>query len=302
LLQVPNNYHVLFLQGGASLQFGMVPLNFISSGGTASYILTGSWSEKAYQEAQRVGTVTVAATTKDEQYRRIPSQGEIEIDDRAVYVHLTSNNTIYGTQWREYPDTGQVPLIADMSSDLLSRPIDVNRFALIYAGAQKNLGPAGVTVVLIRSDMVEKEAKDIPVFLKYSTHIKGNSLYNTPPTYPIYIMGLVLKWVKKQGGVEVMARRNQEKAALIYDVIDKSEGFYVGHAEPASRSVMNVTFRLASEELEKKFLTEAQEAGFVGINGHRSVGGCRVSLYNAVPLESCQALREFMIQFQERYA
>lgn len=302
LLKVPEHYHILFLQGGASLQFGMVPLNFISSGGTASYILTGSWSEKALKEAKRIGNVTVAASTEEENYRRIPEQDEIRIDADAAYVHLTSNNTIFGTQWTHFPDTRQIPLIADMSSDILSRPIDVSCFQLIYAGAQKNLGPSGVTLVIIDPQLVEKEAADIPLFLKYSTHIKANSLYNTPPTYSIYMLGLVMKWVKKQGGVEAMAQRNQEKAALIYDVIDRSEGFYRGHAEKESRSLMNITFRLASEELEKKFLEEAKAEGFVGLNGHRSVGGCRASLYNAVPLESCQALRDFMLHFQNKYS
>lgn len=302
LLAVPQDYHVLFLQGGASLQFGMVPLNFLHPGQTADYILTGSWSEKAYQEAQRVGEVRIAASTKEENYRRIPRLNEIQINPDAAYVHLTSNNTIFGTQWKEFPDTGNVPLVADMSSDIMSRPIDVSRFSLIYAGAQKNLGPSGVTLVIIRPEMVEKEAKNILHFLKYSTHVKGNSLYNTPPTFAIYMMGLVLKWVKKEGGLAAIAKRNEEKARLIYEVIDQSEGFYKGHAEPSSRSLMNITFRLKSEELEKQFLEEAKEEGFVGLNGHRSVGGCRASLYNGVPLESCQALRDFMLHFMKRYA
>lgn len=301
LLAVPQDYHVLFLQGGASLQFGMVPLNFLSPGKHADYILTGSWSEKAYQEAKRVGEVRIAASTKEENYRRIPQLNEIHISPDAAYVHLTSNNTIFGTQWQEFPDTGHIPLVADMSSDIMSKPIDVSRFGLIYAGAQKNLGPSGVTLVIIHPELVEKEAQNILHFLKYSTHVKGNSLYNTPPTFVIYMLGLMLKWVKKEGGLAAIANRNEEKARLIYEVIDQSDGFYKGHAEPSSRSLMNVTFRLQSEELEKQFLQEAKDEGFVGLNGHRSVGGCRASLYNGVPLESCQALRDFMLQFMKRH-
>ncbi|MDI3328799.1 MAG: 3-phosphoserine/phosphohydroxythreonine transaminase [Alicyclobacillaceae bacterium] len=297
LLGVPDGYHILFLQGGASLQFSMVPMNFLSRGRAAGYVLTGNWAEKAWKEAQVLGETFVAASTKEEHYRRIPSLEEIRFGPDAAYLHITSNNTIFGTQWKEFPDTGEVPLIADMSSDILSRPVDVNQFALIYAGAQKNLGPAGVTVVIVREDLVERGPKDIPTMLQYRTHAKNNSLYNTPPVFAIYMMGLVLRWAKEQGGVAELERRNREKAQLIYEVIDRHPDFYLGHAEPGSRSAMNITFRLPTPELEQQFLEEAKREGFVGLNGHRSVGGCRASLYNAVPLESCRALREYMLEF-----
>lgn len=297
LLGVPDGYHILFLQGGASLQFSMVPMNFLSRGRAAGYVLTGNWAEKAWKEAQVLGETFVAASTKEENYRRIPSLEEIRFGPDAAYLHITSNNTIFGTQWKEFPDTGEVPLIADMSSDILSRPVDVNQFALIYAGAQKNLGPAGVTVVIVREDLVERGPKDIPTMLQYRTHAKNNSLYNTPPVFAIYMMGLVLRWAKEQGGVAELERRNREKAQLIYEVIDRYPDFYLGHAEPGSRSAMNITFRLPTPELEQQFLEEAKREGFVGLNGHRSVGGCRASLYNAVPLESCRALREYMLEF-----
>lgn len=298
LLSIPDNYEVLFLQGGASLQFSMIPMNFLHSGKNAGYVMTGSWSEKALAEAKLFGNVFQAASTKEEKYRHIPNIEEIKYDEADAYLHITSNNTIYGTQWKDFPDTGTVPLIADMSSDILSKPIDVSKFGLIYAGAQKNLGPSGVTVVIIRKDLLEKANENIPTMLKYSTHVKNNSLYNTPPTFGIYMLGEVLGWVQELGGLQSIAIRNEEKAQLIYDVIDRSEGFYRGHALPDSRSLMNITFNLKTEELESKFLTEAKQEGFVGINGHRSIGGCRASTYNAVPYETCHAFREFMTHFQ----
>lgn len=299
LLSIPDDYEVLFLQGGASLQFSMVPMNFLQQDKRAAYVMTGSWSEKAIEEAKLFGQPYEAASTKGEKYRRIPTVDELRYDPTDAYVHITSNNTIYGTQWNEFPDTGDVPLVADMSSDIFSKPFDVSKFALIYAGAQKNLGPSGVTVVIVRKDIIEKANKNIPTMLRYSTYAKNNSLYNTPPTFGIYMLGEVLNWVKEIGGLEQIAKLNQEKAALIYDVIDASQGFYVGHAELNSRSLMNITFRLSDEELEKKFLAEAKKEGFVGVNGHRSVGGCRASTYNAVPYESCKAFSEFMVQFQK---
>ena len=299
IFSIPENYEVLFLQGGASLQFTMIPMNFLQEGKTASYIQTGSWSEKAIKEAKLFGTAVEAASTKENKYRNIPSLEEIKWNADDAYVHLTSNNTIFGTQWKVFPDTGDVPLVADMSSDILSKPVDISKFGIIYAGAQKNLGPSGVTVVIIRKDLVEKANKQIPTMLKYSTYADNNSLYNTPPTFGIYMLGEVLKWVENQGGLEQVAKNNEEKAALIYDVIDGSNGFYTGHAEVGSRSLMNITFRVADEELEKKFLDEAKAAGFVGLNGHRSVGGCRASAYNAVPREACQALADFMVKFQQ---
>lgn len=299
LLGIPDDFHVLFVQGGASLQFSMVPLNLLGEGQAANYILTGSWSEKALQEAVKVGETKVGASSKDQQYRYIPAAADLEIGGDEAYVHITSNNTIYGTQWQQFPQTEEVPLIADMSSDILSKPLDVSQFGLIYAGAQKNLGPSGVTVVIIRRDLLSRAKDDLPTMLNYNTHAKARSLYNTPPTFGIYLLGKVLGWVERQGGVAAVARQNELKAKLLYDVIDESGGYYKGHAEPESRSLMNVTFNLASEELEKKFLAEAKEAGFVGLAGHRSIGGCHASIYNAVPVEACQALRDFMIRFKE---
>ncbi len=298
LLAIPDGYEVLFLQGGASLQFSMIPMNFLQQGQSAAYVMTGAWSEKAISEAKLFGETYQAGSTKEENYKRIPSLDELKYQPTDAYVHITSNNTIFGTQWNQFPDTGDIPLIADMSSDILSKPIDVSKFAMIYAGAQKNLGPSGVTVVIIRKDFMETAQKNIPTMLRYSTHSKNNSLYNTPPTFGIYMLGEVLQWVKDLGGLKEIAKRNEAKAALIYDVIDASNGFYVGHAEADSRSLMNITFRLKDDELEKKFLAEAKQAGFVGVNGHRSVGGCRASTYNAVPYETCQAFKEFMVQFQ----
>jgi len=301
LYAIPENYEVLFLQGGASLQFTMVPMNFLSTDQKASYVLSGSWSEKAFKEAKFFGTPVEAASTKENQYRHIPAPADIQFNEDDAYVHITSNNTIYGTQWKDYPNTGNVPLVADMSSDILSKPIDIQKFGLIYAGAQKNLGPSGVTVVIIRKDLLEKANKNIPTMLKYTTHADSNSLYNTPPTFGIYMLGEVLKWVDSNGGVAAVEKHNELKAKVIYDAIDNSNGFYKGHATPESRSLMNITFRVADEELEKQFLAEAKAAGFVGLNGHRSVGGCRASTYNAVPLEACEALRDFMVDFQQKH-
>lgn len=301
ILEIPDNYRVLFLQGGATMQFDMVPLNFLTEGATADYILTGSFAEKAYKEAQKVGNVHVAASTKDENYRRIVRFDEIKLSENPAYVHITSNNTIFGTQWKEFPDFGDIPLVADMSSDILSRRIDVKKFALIYAGAQKNLGPAGVTVVIIRDDMIARSNKKLPSMLRYDVHAENNSLYNTPPVFAVYMVNLVLKWVKNQGGLAVIEKINEEKASYLYEVIDESEGFYAGHAEKDSRSLMNVTFRLPSEELEKKFIAEAAEKGLKGLKGHRSVGGIRASIYNAMPVEGCRRLAEFMRDFYKRH-
>lgn len=299
LYNIPEDYQVLFLQGGASLQFAMVPLNFLPAGKKAGYVVTGAWSEKALKEAKMLGEAYEVASTQEGNHSRIPTATELKLDPASAYVHITSNNTIFGTEWQTFPDTWDIPLIADMSSDILSKPIDVSKFALIYAGAQKNLGPSGVTVVIIKKSFLEQANTKIPTMLRYGTHAKENSLYNTPPTFGIYMIGLVLKWVKEQGGVAAVYKKNQEKAALIYDTIDQSAGFYSGHAQADSRSLMNITFNLKNEELEKKFLAEAKQAGFVGLNGHRSVGGCRASAYNAVPYETCQALQKFMIEFQK---
>lgn len=301
LFSISEEYEVLFLQGGASLQFSMIPMNFLTTEQQAGYMMTGVWSEKALKEAELFGEVYQVVSTKENQYRNIPSLENVSFHQTDAYVHLTSNNTIYGTQWHEFPNTGRVPLIADMSSDIMSKPIDVNQFAMIYAGAQKNLGPSGVTVVIIRKDFLEKANTTIPTMLKYSTHVESNSLYNTPPTFGVYMLGEVLRWVEEQGGLEWIAENNEKKAKIIYDTIDNSNGFYVGHASAESRSLMNITFRVSDEALELKFLAEAKEAGFVGLDGHRSVGGCRASTYNAVPFEACQALAHFMVQFQNKH-
>ena len=298
LLGLDDGYRVLFLQGGASLQFAMVPMNFLRAGTVADYVLTdGSWSERAYEEASKIGQVRIAASTRDEQYRRIPEPHEIDLSASPSYVHLTSNNTIFGTQWHYWPEVGDRPLVADMSSDLLSRPLDARRFALIYAGAQKNMGPSGVTVVLVRSDWLEQASKTPPTILRYATHAKNNSLYNTPPVFAVYMLNLVLGWIESKGGLEVIGQYNQDKAQVVYAAIDRSGGFYRGHAIAESRSLMNATFRLPDEELERQFVTQAKQAGMIGLAGHRSVGGIRVSMYNAMTIEGCTALADFMDDF-----
>ncbi len=297
---IPENYKILFLGGGASLQFSMVPLNLMPPKYKADYIVTGSWSKKAVKEAKRVGQVNIVASTEEENFKRIPKQEELKLDPDAAYVHYTSNNTIFGTEWHYIPEVDNVPLVCDMSSDIFSRPVDISKHALIYAGAQKNLGPAGVTIVIIREDLLEHSQDSLHTMLNYKVHAENNSLYNTPPVFAIYITGLVAKWILNLGGLEAIAKINSEKAKLIYDVIDNSNGFYRGHAEKDSRSLMNITFRLPSEELEKKFVKESTEKGLVGLKGHRSVGGLRASIYNAFPLEGVKALVEFMKDFQAK--
>lgn len=300
LLGVEKGYQALFLQGGASTQFAMVPMNLVRDGKVPNYVHSGAWAEKAFKEAKLFGDVHLAADMGAENYMRMPKPGEITLSDNAAYLHITSNETISGAQYKEFPNTGDVPLIADMSSDILSKPIDVSKFGLIYAGAQKNLGPSGVTVVLIREDLLEGLPKQLPTMLRYEIHSKNKSLYNTPPSFSVYMVNLVLKWLKEQGGLAAVDQRNQAKAKLIYDVIDGSGGFYKGAAASESRSLMNITFRLANEELEKAFAKESAAAGFVGLKGHRSVGGLRASTYNAVPHEACLALSQFMRDFQQR--
>ena len=297
LLNMGDNYKVLFLQGGASTQFAMIPMNFLSPEKTADYLVTGSFAKKAYQEVKSFGRAHLAVDTSSENYCRIPRPEEIKFSADPIYVHLTSNNTIYGTQWQTFPDCGGTPLIADMSSDLLSRSFDPEPFGLIYAGAQKNLGPAGVTIVIIREDLLAKANPDLPTMYRYETFAKNNSLYNTPPTFSIYMVSLVLKWLEDLGGVKQIEQMNKEKAALIYEAIDQSDGFYRGHAEKNSRSLMNVTFRLPSEELENKFVQEATAEGLIGLKGHRSVGGLRASVYNAMSYEGCKTLADFMKDF-----
>jgi phosphoserine aminotransferase len=266
----------------------------------ADYIVTGSWSKKAVKEAKRVGTVNIAATTENETFKRIPKQAELKFDPGASYVHYTSNNTIYGTQWHIEPEVGNVPLICDASSDIIHKKIDVNKYALIYAGAQKNMGPSGVTFVIIRKDLLERSSDSLHTMLNYKTHVENNSLYNTPNTFGIYIIGLIAKWIKKLGGLDAMYRINRDKADLLYKCIDESGGYYKGHAEKESRSLMNITFNLAAEELEKKLIAEATAAGFDGLKGHRSVGGLRASIYNAFPKKGVEDLVSFMKDFQKK--
>lgn len=295
-----SHMRALFLQGGASTQFAMVPLNFLPAGASADYVLTGLWSEKACEEAARLGTVRVAGSSRSQQYRHIPAVDTLVRDPQAAYLHLTSNNTIYGTQWHQWPARAGVPIVADMSSDILARPLPIDQFDLIYAGAQKNLGPAGVTVVLLSEALLATAATTAPTMLRYATHATARSLYNTPPVFAIYVLDLVLRWIEAAGGLAALAERNQRKAAYVYAAIDQSDGFYRGHADPASRSWMNVTFRLADVPREPAFLAAAAAAGFVGLAGHRSVGGVRASLYNALPEASCVALAEFMTDFARR--
>ena len=299
LLKIPSNYHILFLQGGASLQFSMVPMNFLPADGSADYILTGSWGKKALKEAKKVGAVNVAATMADGGFTRVPSRDEISLNPHAAYVHITSNETIEGVQWKREPNVGDVPLVADSSSDILSRELDVNKYALIYAGAQKNMGPSGVTLVIIRDDLLQRIPENLATMLDYGIHVQNKSLYNTPNTWGIYIMDLVCKWLQDQGGLAGMEKLNDEKAQLLYDAIDATD-FYRGHADVDCRSTMNVTWRLPAEELEKKFVSEATAQGLDGLKGHRSVGGIRASIYNAFPRAGVEALVSFMKDFERR--
>jgi phosphoserine aminotransferase len=300
---VPSHYKVLFLQGGASTQFSMVPMNLLGAGATADYVDTGSWADKAIKEAKKVGTVAVVGSTKADGYTRVPSQPELTLTPGAAYVHITANNTIEGTEYKTLPDAGDVPLVNDTSSDMFSRPIDVARHGLIYAGAQKNMGPAGLTIVIIREDLlqrsVEKKAT-LPTMMNYAVHADNTSLYNTPPVFAIYTLGLVMKWLLRQGGLTAIAAVNERKAAKLYAEIDRT-GFYRGTAHQDSRSLMNITFRLATEELEKRFVKESTAAGLDGLKGHRSVGGMRASIYNAFPEEGVDALVSFMRDFEQRH-
>lgn len=300
LLGMDDNYSVLFLQGGATLQFSMVPLNLMPPVNKADYILTGSWAKKAAKEAKRVGTVNVAASTEAENFTRIPKQEELKLDPGAAYVHFTSNNTIYGTQWKTEPEVGNVPLVCDASSDFLHKKIDTSKYALIYAGAQKNLGPSGVTVVILRKDMLERSQDSLHTYMNYKIHVENGSMYNTPTTFGIYIIDLVTKWLLKNGGLDAMYKLNCEKAGILYDYMDESDGYYRPTAQKDSRSLMNVTFRLPSEELEKKIIDEATKAGFSGLKGHRSVGGLRASIYNAFPKQGVADLVQFMKDFKSR--
>src|SRR6266404_3664038 len=299
LLGISDDYHILFLQGGASLQFSMVAMNLLPPGGSADYIVTGSWGKKAVKEAKRCGAVNVAANMADGGFTRVPEAEELNLDQNAAYVHLTTNETIEGVEWKREPEVSTVPLVADASSDILSHPLPVEKYGLIYAGAQKNMGPSGLTLVIIREDLLPRVREGLATMLDYNTQVKEKSLYNTPNTWGIYILNLVCKWLKEKGGLAGMQEENEAKAKLIYDAIDVTE-FYRGHADTAARSVMNVTFRLPSEDLEKKFASEATAAGMDGLKGHRSVGGIRASIYNAFPKEGCEALVEFMKEFETK--
>jgi phosphoserine aminotransferase len=299
LANIPSSYRVLFLQGGASLQFSMVPMNLLTPGATADYIDSGSWAEKAVKEAKKVGSVNVAATTREESYSRVPRQSELKLTPGAAYVHMTSNNTIEGTECKELPHVGGVPLVSDTSSDMFSRPIDVSRHALIYSGAQKNMGPAGVTVVIIREDMLQRSQKSLPAMLSFALHAENGSMYNTPPAFAVYALGLVMKWLRAQGGLTAIATVNERKAATLYAEIDRT-GFYRGTAHTECRSLMNVTFRLATEDLENRFIKQSTAAGLDGLKGHRSVGGMRASIYNAFPEDGVDALVVFMREFERK--
>jgi phosphoserine aminotransferase len=295
---IPDNYRVLFLQGGASLQFSMVPMNLLGPDQTADYLLTGVWSQKAVKEAKLLGKVHLAASSEATNFDRIPRSDEIRYSAGPGYVHLTTNNTIYGTQWPREPEVPSgVPLVADTSSDMYSRPIEIRKYGLVYAGAQKNLGPSGVVLVIIRDDLVERGPKTLPTMLQYRTHAAEKSLYNTPPTFGIYVMGEVFKWIEGQGGLSAMKEQNEAKARLLYDYLDESD-FFRGTAQPDSRSRMNVCFRAPTEELEEKFVKEAGKRGLDGLKGHRSVGGMRASIYNACPRASVEALVSFMKEFE----
>ncbi len=301
LAGVPDTYHVLFLGGGASLQFSMVPLNFLPPGGTADYIVTGAWSQKAVKEAKKVGTVHVAATQEADNFKRLPTPSEITIAPGSAYVHMTANETIHGVEWKGLPDTGAVPLVSDTSSDMFSKPLDVARHSLIYAGAQKNIGPAGVTVVIIRDEFLKKRVEDpkLATMLNYAIHAENKSLYNTPPAFAIYILNLVMRWLVGLGGLAAIEAINERKAAKLYAEIDRT-GFYRGHAAKDCRSLMNVTFRLPNEDMEKQFAKEATAQGLDGLKGHRSVGGLRASIYNAFPEAGVDALVQFMREFETK--
>ncbi|NLL70579.1 MAG: 3-phosphoserine/phosphohydroxythreonine transaminase [Epulopiscium sp.] len=300
LMNIPSNYKVLFLQGGASSQFAMVPLNLFWKSKKADYVNTGVWSKKAIQEAKRYGKIRVVASSEEQNFNHIPELDSTQFDQEADYFYITTNNTIYGTRYTKLPETGQVPLVADMSSNILSEPYDVSKFGIIFAGAQKNMGPAGLTIVIIREDLIGHAMDITPTMFNYKTHADANSMFNTPPTYSIYIAKLVFEWLKEQGGIEAIAEKNKAKAKMIYDYLDQSAVFK-GTVESKDRSLMNIPFVLPTEELNATFIKEATQEGLVNLKGHRSVGGMRASIYNAMPIEGVKALVDFMQQFEEKY-
>lgn len=301
LLGLGDNFKVCFMGGGASTQFALIPMNFVGDNQTAAYVNTGTWAAKAIGEAELItkGRVKVVASCEESGYDAIPDLSDLSLPSDCAYLHLTSNNTIYGIQYQAFPDSGDVPLVCDMSSDILSRRLDLNKFSMIYAGAQKNMGPAGATAMIVRDDFLKRSNSGLPLILRHETHISKKSLYNTPPVFAVYVIGLVLKWILKEGGLEGMEKRNIAKKERIYQLMDLHPDFYRGCARDESRSWMNLTMRLPSEELEKKFLADAKAAGMVGLKGHRSVGGIRVSLYNAMPLAGADRLAQFMEDFRQ---
>ncbi len=301
IMNIPENYEVLFLQGGASTQFAMVPMNLMTKNGKADYVITGQWANKAYKEAARYGNARAVASSADKTYSYIPKVEKADFDPEADYVHICMNNTIYGTKWHNIPDTGDVPLVADISSCILSEPIDVSKFGVLYAGAQKNVAPAGLTIVIIRKDLIGNAMDITPTMLKYDTHSENASMFNTPPCYTIYIAGLVFKWIKELGGLENIAEINRKKAKILYDFLDNSK-LFKGTVVAEDRSLMNVPFVTGNDELDAKFVKESKEAGFVNLKGHRSVGGMRASIYNAMPVEGVEKLVEFMKKFESENA
>lgn len=301
IMNIPDNYEVLFLQGGASTQFAMIPLNLMNKNHKADYIITGQWANNAYKEAARYGAARAVASSADKTYSYIPKTTEADFDPEADYVHICMNNTIYGTKFNELPKTGNVPLIADISSCILSEPVDVSKFGVLYGGAQKNVAPAGVTIVIIRKDLIGNAMDITPTMLNYKTHADNESMFNTPPCYTIYVAGLVFKWIKKLGGLEAVQKINQKKAEILYNFLDNSK-LFKGTVVPEDRSLMNVPFITGSDELDAKFISEAKKAGFVNLKGHRSVGGMRASIYNAMPVEGVEKLVAFMQKFEEENA
>lgn len=301
LLAIPDDYAVLFLQGGSRLQFSMVPMNLLGRGQVADYIVTGSWSKDAVKEAEKEGETRIAWDGAATNYDRLPMRGDLNLEPQAAYAYFTSNETIQGVEFPSDPDVGDVPLVCDASSNFLSRPIDVRKYGLIYACAQKNAGPAGVTVVILRKELLKLGDPKLPGYLNYQNHADNGSMWNTPPTFAIYVLKLVTEWLDRDvGGLAAMQQRNEEKARLLYDVVDASRGFYAGHAHPECRSLMNVTFRLPNEELTTAFVSEAKKRNLHELKGHRSVGGIRASIYNAMPKAGVEALRDFMVEFRER--
>ncbi|MGI8543406.1 MAG: 3-phosphoserine/phosphohydroxythreonine transaminase [Aridibacter sp.] len=299
-LKIPDNYQVLFLQGGATLQFSMIPLNFLGENETADYIVTGAWGKKAIKEAKREGNAVAIYNSEDSGFKSVPTDDELTFSENAEYIHYTSNETIEGVEFKRDLDGGGIPVVCDMSSNILSRPLDLEKYALIYAGAQKNIGPSGVTLVIIRDDLIEKVPENQHTLLDYRAIAAKDSMLNTPNTWGIYIIDLVCQWLTEQGGISAMAEKNEAKAKILYDAIDSSDGFYKGHADKNARSLMNVTFNLPGEELEKQFADEATAQGLNGLKGHRSVGGIRASIYNAFPKKGVEALVEFMENFSKQ--